>query len=454
MVILVTRFRGIEPMDNIKDLKPAPFNPRRIQKHDYEALIKSIGGFGDLSGVVFNKRTGELVGGHQRIEAYKALGGEIELTEALDEPNSVGTVARGYVTIKDEKFAYRVVDWPLEKEKLANLAANRVQGEWDDDRLAELIYEIKDDPSLDLAGFTEKEITEILATVSDTGDGEDDADLTPPSPEDTKTKPGDLYELGDHRLLCGDTTNMDHFVELMNGQRAQMVFTDPPYNIGYTGGANSDRKKIANDKMSSKEFYQFLSDCVGNMIAVTDGAFYICMSAIELHTLHKAFVDNGGVWKAYIIWAKHKFTLGGSDYQHQYEPIMYGVSDIEAAKFDDPDAQVDGLPILYGYSKHDWYGGRKQGDVWMVERPLKSPDHPTEKPVTLPIRAIRNSSKRGEIVFDGFLGSGTTLIAAEQVQRRCYSMELDPAYCDVVVRRWEHLTGKQAKLVRNINAEG
>lgn len=440
-------------MDKLSDLKPAAYNPRRISQTDAEALARSIGGFGDLGGLVFNRRSGNIVGGHQRKEEYQSLGGEIEITERFEKPNSVGTVARGYVVIKDEKFSYRVVDWSEEKERLANLAANRVQGEWDDDKLAKLIYELKDDPQLNLSGFTDKEITEILASVSDVG--QDDADLTPPAPEDTITKDGDLWELGDHRLLCGDSRSIEDFAALMDGKKAAMVFTDPPYNIGYEGGMGGDgnqhrRKKIANDKMSAEDFYDFLSDVCANMLSVAEGAFYICMSSSELHTLYRAFTDNGGHWQTYIIWAKHTFTLGRSDYQHQYEPIMYGLTDIEAAKFDDPEAQVDSLPILYGYNKHDWYGGRKQGDVWMVERPTKSPDHPTEKPVTLPARAIRNSSMRGDIVIDAFLGSGTTLIAAEGLQRKCYGLELDPSYCDVIVRRWEHLTGLKAKVIKNI----
>ncbi len=441
--------------ENLASLKPADYNPRKISRHDFESLIKSIGGFGDLSGLVYNRRTKNIVGGHQRKEAYQQEGGEIEITESLESPNSVGTVARGYVVIADEKFTYRVVDWPEEKEKLANLAANRVSGEWDDDKLAELIYSIKDDPQINLSGFSDKEITEILATVSDVGEGVDDADLTPPDPENTITKVGDLWQLGEHRLLCGDSRSLDDFTELMGGRRASMVFTDPPYNIGYEGGMGGDgkkhkRRKIANDKMSGDDFFEFLNDVCRNLLTFADGAFYVCMSSSELHTLFRAFTENGGHWQTYIIWAKQNFTLGRSDYQHQYEPILYGVSDIEAAKFEDPELQVDALPILYGYNKHDWYGGRKQGDVWMVDRPTKSPDHPTEKPVTLPIRAIRNSSQRGEIVIDAFLGSGTTLIAAEYVQRVCYGMELDPAYCDVIVRRWEHLTGKKAELVKNI----
>lgn len=441
-------------MDNLEQLAPAPYNPRRMGNHDAKALLDSIGKFGDMSGVVYNRRSGQLVGGHQRTEAYKLKGGVIEITEQLDEPNDVGTVARGYITIGTEKFAYRVVDWDETKERLANVAANRIQGEWDDDKLAELIYSLKDNADLPDTGFTINEITEILATVMDVG--QDDADLTPPAKGSEKARLGDLYQLGDHRLLCGDSTVAAAYEALMDGQEAEMVFTDPPYNIDYTGGMGGDgkqhrRRRILNDKMSDQDFYNFLFSVCKNLLAHTKGAFYICMNSSELHTLHRAFTENGGHWQTYIIWAKHSFTLSRSDYQHQFEPIMYGLTEEEAKAADEAqEGHYDGTPIMYGWNRHHWYGGRKQGDVWLIERPAKSPHHPTEKPVTLCARAIRNSSQRGQIVLDTFGGSGSTLVAAEQLQRRCYMMELDPRYCDVIIRRWEHLTGRKAVLIKNL----
>lgn len=257
--------------------------------------------------------------------------------------------------------------------------------------------------------------------------------------------------------MCGDSTDSTMVLELMDGKDAHMVFTDPPYNVDYSGGMGGDgtqhkRRKILNDKMSASDFYNFLFAVCKNMLEVCDGGFYICMSSSELHTLHRAFEDNGGHWQTYIIWAKHAFTLSRSDYQHQFEPIMYGLSESEAKKADeDQDKTYDALPIMYGWNKyHGWYGGRKQGDVWLIERPTKSPNHPTEKPVTLCARAIRNSSRRGEIVLDLFGGSGSTMVAADGLQRKCYTMEMDPRYCDVIIRRWEHLTGKKAKLIKNV----
>lgn len=441
-------------MDDLDKLKPADYNPRLISTHDFHSLKGSIKDLGDLSGLVFNQRTGVLVGGHQRKNAYKELGGVIEITETLEEPNSVGTIARGHVLIGDEKYTYRVVDWDEHKEKLANLAANRIQGEWDDQKLAELIYEMKDMPDLMDTGFSVNEINEILATVMDVG--EDDADLTPPDAGAEKARLGDLYKLGEHRVMCGDATNPDYMDMLMGGGAADMVFTDPPYNVDYTGGMGGDgnqhrRRAILNDSMTANDFYNFLFSVCKNMLSVCDGAFYICMSSSELHTLHRAFTENGGHWQTYIIWAKQSFTLSRSDYQHQFEPIMHGLSEAEAEKAaNSEENQFDALPIMYGWNKHQWYGGRKQGDVWMIDRPSKSPNHPTEKPVTLCARAIRNSSKRGEVVLDVFGGAGSTLVAAENLQRKCYMMELDPRYVDVIIRRWEHITGKKAELVMNL----
>lgn len=445
-------------MKDLSELKPADYNPRTISKHDFHSLKKSISELGDLSGLVFNSRTGNIVGGHQRREAYQELGGKIEITKELDKPNSVGTIALGYVTIGDEQYAYRVVDWDEKKEKLANLAANRIQGEWDDDKLAELIYSLKDEPDLQDSGFTVNEVTEILATVMETN--EDDADLTLPAEGKEKTKPGDLYQLGGHRLLCGDATVRGPIDALMDGKKAAMVFTDPPYNVDYTGGMGGDgkqhsRRKILNDKMSDSNFYEFLASVCKNLLAVCDGGFYICMSSSELHNLHRAFSEAGGHWQTYVIWAKHAFTLSRSDYQHQFEPILYGLSEDQAKLADEnPDNAYDALPIMYGWNKHhNWYGGRKQGDVWLIDRPTKSPNHPTEKPVSLCAKAIRNSSKRDDIVLDTFGGSGSTLVAAEQLQRNCYMIEMDPRYVDVIIRRWQHITGKKAQLIKNLSDE-
>jgi DNA modification methylase len=215
-----------------------------------------------------------------------------------------------------------------------------------------------------------------------------------------------------------------------------MVFTDPPYNVDYEG-KTAKKLKIGNDALGGS-FYDFLRTVSANILEVTKGAVYICMSSSELHTLHQAFTDAGGHWSTFIVWAKHHFTLGRSDYQRQYEPILYGWR-----------KGID----------HFWCGDRDQGDVWFIKRPAASTQHPTIKPAELVERAIRNSSKTRDTILDPFGGSGTTLIACEKSSRQSRLIELEPKYCDVIVRRWQAFTGKEAKLesdgktFRNIAAE-
>ena len=192
--------------------------------------------------------------------------------------------------------------------------------------------------------------------------------------------------------------------------------------------------------MSAENFYKFLFDSIKNLIDNTSGAFYICMSSSELHNLWKAFTDCGGHWQTYIVWAKDSFTLSRSDYQHQFEPIMYGLTE-DAINVPEKEADF----ILYGWTKHEWFGGRKQGDVWMIDRPKRSKEHPTMKPVMLCAKAISNSAPRGSIVLDTFGGSGSTLTACEKLNRRGLMMELDPLYCEVIIKRWEEFSGAKAE---------
>ena len=201
------------------------------------------------------------------------------------------------------------------------------------------------------------------------------------------------------------------------------TFTDPPYNVDYVG-KTAKKLKIGNDALGGK-FYDFLHDASANVLAVTKGAIYICMSSSELHTLFRAFTDAGGHWSTFVIWAKHHFTLGRSDYQRQYEPILYG---------------------WRNGTDHFWCGARDQGDIWFIKRPMANLEHPTMKPVELVERALRNSSKTRDTILDVFGGSGTTLIACEKSGRQARLIELEPKYCDVIIRRWQEFTGREAKL--------
>ena len=399
---------------NISALKPAEYNPRTISDHELSKLTESIRTFGFVDPVIVNA-DGTVIGGHQRIKAAERLG--------MSEIPCVR------------------VDLPKDREKALNLALNRISGEWDMDMLAKLLEEM-DTVTRKLTGFDETEITEALNRLLKQP-VEDDYD--PVLPEHPKSKLGDVYELGSHRLICGDSTDPEVFSKLLEGAKADMCFTDPPYNMGYVGGKGKRRKEIANDKMPREEFLAFLGRVMENLVANVSGAFYVCMSYGELHSLWKAFTDAGGHWQGYIVWVKQRFTLGGSDYQHQSEPILHGLSAEEAAKVEDGAADAESLPILYGWTRHAWYGGRKQGDAWFFDRPMKSPEHPTMKPVRLCAKAIVNSCPSEGIVLDAFGGSGSTLIAAEQVGRRCFMIEMDPGYCDVIVDRWEKFTGKTAR---------
>jgi len=284
-----------------------------------------------------------------------------------------------------------------------------------------------EDFDLDLVGFGELELAELLANDGDYA-GHTDEDAVPETPEIVASTPGDLWLLGDHRIYCGDATQLEAIQNVMDGRLADMVFCDPPYGVAYGSSARTrrerEKKRITNDDLGDAAFGEFLRKASTNL-SVSKGAVYICMSSSELHTLQKAFTVAGGHWSTFVIWAKNRFTLGRSDYQRQYEPILYGWRE---------------------GTDHFWCGARDQGDVWFVNKPQANVLHPTQKPVELVERAIRNSSKSRDTVLDPFGGSGTTLIACEKHGRQARLLELEPKYVDVVVRRWEQYTERKATL--------
>ena len=313
--------------------------------------------------------------------------------------------------------------------KAYRLADNRTHedAEWDEELLAIELGELNDlGFDLDLTGFDAIELEELLDGAAMDGLTEDDA--IPEAPEVPISQEGDIWLLGDHKLICGDSTKAKTMKALMGDELADMVFTDPPYNVDYgqtmKDNVRGTKRKIKNDNLGA-DFKKFLTDACTEMVKVCKGALYICMSSSELHTLHSAFADAGGKWSTFIIWGKNHFTMGRSDYQRQYEPILYGW----------PDG-----------NKHFWCGARDQSDLWHYDKPKTNDLHPTMKPVELVCRALTNSSKTKDIVLDSFGGSGTTLIAAEKLQRRARLIELDPTYVDVIVQRWEEFTGKSAML--------
>lgn len=406
-------FQENYPVDK---LIPYARNSRTHNDEQVAQIVASIKEFGFTNPILIGADD-VIIAGHGRLLAAQRMG--LKEVPIVRLPHLTET-QRCALVIADNKIA--------------------LNAGWDEEMLALEMKELGDmDFDLDLLGFSWDELKELEAFGEPESNGNTDEDEVPKVPEEAVTKLGDMWILGEHRLLCGDTTMVDDLKKLMADDTAAMIFTDPPYNVNY-GATMKDSlryhagtlggRKIMNDNLGDG-FAQFLTDSLSNLMMFNKGAAYVCMSSSELHTLYSSFVAAGGKWSTFIIWAKNTFTLGCADYQRQYEPILYGWS---------------------ADKKHYWCGDRDQSDVWEYNKPIKNDLHPTMKPVELVERAINNSSKVGDIVLDGFGGSGSTLIAAEKTRRKARLMELDPKFCDVIVRRWEEYTGKKAELFQD-NAE-
>jgi DNA modification methylase len=386
-------------------LIPYALNPRTHTEEQVAQIAASIAEFGFVNPVLVGA-DGVIIAGHARVMAARKLGlGEVPVI-VLDH---LSQAQRRALVIADNRLAENAG--------------------WDEEMLrVELEALREDDFHLDLLGFEDAEIEALLAQPDEAFTGDTDDDAVPEAPEAAVTIPGDVWLLGDHRLLCGDATQIEAVEKVLAGGLADMVFSDPPYNVNY-GATMKDKlrgkkRKIANDDLGNG-FERFLRDACTNILAVTKGAIYICMSSSELHTLYRAFTESGGHWSTFLIWAKNTFTMGRSDYQRQYEPILYGWKE---------------------GADHYWCGARDQGDVWFVKKPIKNELHPTQKPVELIERAIRNSSQARDVVLDPFAGSGSTLVACEKTGRQARLIELEPKYCDVIIRRFEEFSGKRAVL--------
>ena len=308
------------------------------------------------------------------------------------------------------------------------LADNKIgeNASWDDELLGLELAELKDGGfDLGITGFSPDEWDALIAGDAST-DGLTDEDQVPEVTENPISRAGDVWLLGDHKVLCGDATKAEDYKVLLGDELVDMTFTDPPYNVNYANTAKDKmrgkNRPILNDNMGDG-FGAFLLAACQNILNVTKGAVYIAMSSSELDTLQSAFRAAGGKWSTFVIWAKNTFTMGRADYQRQYEPILYGWRD---------------------GAEHYWCGARDQGDVWQIKKPHKNDLHPTMKPVELVERAVRNSSKTRDLVLDPFGGSGSSLIACEKSGRRARLIELDPKYVDVIVKRWQDFTGAEA----------
>jgi len=365
----------------LSDIKPNPNNPRLIKDDKFKKLVQSLKDFPEMASVrpiVVNSDM-IILGGNMR---HKAM------------------IEAGW-----KKAPVQVVDWPEEKQREFIIKDNVSGGEWDWDMIAnEWDAEQLDEWGLDVPVFDGEELEAE----------EDDFDV-PEGGIETDIVLGDLFEIGEHRLLCGDATQTDTYEKLFAGQMADLVVTDPPYNVDYEGGTK-EKLKIQNDNMKDGDFYQFLYDFYTALGAYTKagGAWYVWHAPSEIINFGKAFVDAGFLLKQQLIWVKNSMVMGRQDYQWKHEPCLYGWKEGAA---------------------HGWYSDRKQTTVLEFNRPQRNAEHPTMKPVELFAYQIGNSSKQGDIVADGFGGSGTTMVACHQMQRKGYLVELDPNYCQVIVDR-------------------
>ena len=382
---------------NIADLVPASYNPRKALKPgdaEYEKIKNSITEFGYVEPVIVNTDM-TIIGGHQRVTVLSDLG------------------------YKDIDCI--VIDIDKTKEKALNIALNKITGEWNKELLEDLIKDLKSsDFDVAFTGFDPPEIEQLFNSVHDKNITEDDFDMEEELSKPAIAKLGDVWLLGSHRVCCGDSTLPETYDVLMNSQKANMVLTDPPYNVNVEETAG----KIKNDNMADEDFYNFLFAAFVNMeqSMEQDASIYVFHADTEGLNFRKAFAAAGFYLSGCCIWKKNALVLGRSPYQWQHEPCLYGWKK---------------------GGKHNWYSDRKQTTIWEYDRPKASKDHPTMKPVALMAYPIQNSSMSNCIVLDPFLGSGSTLIASEQTNRICYGIELDEKFVDVIVRRYIEQTSSE-----------
>jgi DNA modification methylase len=409
----------------IEQLNPAAYHPRRMSADELAALERSIRELGFADPVIVRRTGSEVIGGHQRL------------------------VAAGHLGMTTVPVVF--LDISADRAKLLSLALNKISGSWDESRLAELLRQLEALPDLDvtITGFAEDEIAACLARLdaASNRDKQEEFDVEAAivaARENSRVQAGELWALGRHRLLCGDATSEDDLHRLRGPDRVHLVVSDPPYNVDYQPerapsgrqnkvAANRETPRalgsIANDRMSPADYQKFLDGAFGNAVRAMPegGALYLFGGTSTFVPYARAFETTGIHLSSVIVWDKGSLVLTRKDYHSQYELIFYGwVAD----------------------KPHGYYGGRKQTDIWCVPRENgKTYEHPTQKPLELIERAIENGSQAGELVLDMFAGSGTSVIASERTGRRCLAMEIDPRFCEVIVRRWEAFTGEIASRV-------
>lgn len=427
----------------LKDLKPAKYNPRiDLQPGDpeFEKLRTSLKRFGYLDRIIYNERTGNIVGGHQR---YKVM-----IDEGIEEAE---------VT---------VVDFDDADEKALNIALNKISGDWDDDMLAELLNDLNNqDYDLELTGFDSDEIDSMLNDFEDEQevlDDEFDAEQEAEMIVEPYVKKGDIWKLGPHTIVCGDSLNPDDVKAAADGHTMDMVLTDPPYNVNYTG-KTADALKIDNDHMEDAEFYRFLLEAYKRMNEITKpgGPIYVFHADSEGENFRRAMREAGWLFKQNLVWVKNTIVMGRQDYHWQHEPILYGWKPGAAHFWNgerDKSTVIDDDMDLRKLDKKELISliyelkNNQNTSVIRHYKPTSSEEHPTMKPVPLVARLIKNSSLKGHRVWDSFMGSGSTLIAADKTGRIAHGLEFSEVYAQVIVERYirhKGNDGEDVKVIRN-----
>jgi DNA modification methylase len=402
-------------------LRPDPANPRRIGEDELEALTRSIRQWGLVQPILARREDRAVIGGHQRLVAARRLG------------------------LKTVPVIW--VDLDAHQAHLLGLALNRIAGEWDEQLLARMLTELQgaDGVDLSLSGFGDDELKKFLASLDarERVDRPEDFDLDAALEEATRSprcQPGNLWQLGEHRLLCGDSTDAADVARLMGDERAACMWTDPPYGVAYTG-KTSKALRLANDVPDGLEAVLRAAFAHATAVLEPGAPVYVCRpSGHEGLTFFQSFLGAGWQLHQELVWVKDSMVLGHSDYHYRHEAILYGWTQ---------------GPGRSGRGRHKgsrWRGGNDATTVFELDRPRASRSHPTTKPVELVTAMLTNSTSSGDVVYEPFVGSGSTLIAADRLSRCCYGIEIDPRYCDVALRRWERFSGQAALLLERLDA--
>ena len=432
----------------LNELVAADYNPRKAltpEDSEYQKIKRSIEEFGYVDPIIINE-DGTIIGGHQRCTVLKDLG--------YEEADVV------------------VVSLDKQREKALNIALNKITGEWDELKLKDLLLDLDlGDYDISLTGFEQEDLAELvdnLAVEPEAMDDDFDGEAVLEDIVEPKTKLGDVWKLGRHRLMCGDSTSQEDVATLMKGEMADLIITDPPYNVNYGDKADMldtylqkghrNNSRIKNDNMDNESFYSFMLQIYQSAYEfMREGAaIYVFHAESTGHIFRQAFLDAGLKLAQCLIWEKNAFVLGRQDYQWRHEPCLYGWKEGAAHYFindrtqdtvileDDVDFEAMKKADLIAYIEDMHRKYKDQTSVIYENKPTRNDIHPTMKPVTLIGRLMSNSSKSGWNVLDLFGGSGSTLMAAEQLGRTAFLMELDEKFCDVIVKRWEEYTGQSA----------